>query len=442
MSRPEALYDPEHVLRLLANSTPDEQATLLASLTEEQRDELVDRWWAWAHDGQFWPRHDWRIWLICAGRGFGKTRAGAEWISTLARARPQGRFALVGATIGDVRRVMIEGASGLLAVARPDEKVAWVPSNNEVVFASGARAFAYSAETPDMLRGPEHDAAWCDELAKWRRGADAWDNLLLTLRIGKAPRALVTTTPRPTALMRRVIADAAADDAYMQGRTRDNPHLPPSFVAAMLTQFGAMRIGRQELDGEVVDEAEGALWTRALLEACRVAVVPDVVRVVVGVDPPAGTEGDACGIVAVAQGADGHGYVLEDASVAGAAPETWARAVADCAARWGADRVVAEANQGGAMVEAVLRAADTGLPVTPVHASRGKVARAEPVSVRYRAGRVHHVGAFAALEDELCGLLSGGRYVGPGRSPDRADALVWAMAEVMAMRAAPGVAVL
>jgi len=402
------------------------------------RRELVDRWIEWAHEGQTEPEGSWRIWLIRAGRGFGKTRAGAEWITEFARDHGDARIALVGGTAEDVRRVMIEGASGLLAVARDDEVPRWRATVGEVIFHSGARAFVYSAEAPEALRGPEHHVAWCDELAKWRgaSGEAAWDNLMLGLRLGELPRVIVTTTPRPVKLMRRVMALPGVEET--RGRTRDNPHLPASFVEAMLEHYAAgSRIARQELDGELIDQVEGALWTRALLEARRVRRKPAMRRVVVGVDPPAGVDGDACGIVAVGLGVDGHAYVLEDASVAGVSPERWARAVARCAARRKADRVVAEANQGGAMVRSVLSAADQRLPVRLVHARQGKAARAEPVAALYEGARAWHVGGFAALEDEMCGLQAGGGYQGPGRSPDRADALVWAMTELMLRRYLP-----
>lgn len=428
----------------LAGCTPDEQRRVLRRLTMPEKRELTERWYnGHAHRNQRWPQHDWRVWLILAGRGFGKTRAGAEWLSEMARRMPDGRFALVGGTADDVRRVMIEGAAGLLAVARDDERVLWRRQAGEVEFASGARAFVYSAEAPEGLRGPEHHLAWCDELAKWRHGIarDAWDNLQMGLRLGDRPQVLVTTTPRPGALLRAIEREAAATDSVMRGRTRDNIHLPQSFVAAMLGEYGGTRLGRQELDGELIDDVEGALWSRARLEACRVKRRrARVTRVVVGVDPPAGTDGDACGIVAVALGADGIGYVVEDASVSGASPEGWAAAVAACVARHRADRVVAEKNQGGDMVRSVLLAADARLPIRLVHASRGKVARAEPVATLYERGRMRHVGAFPALEDELCGLVSGGGYEGPGRSPDRADALVWAATDLMlGRRAAAGV---
>ena len=243
------------------------------------------------------------------------------------------------------------------------------------------------------------------------------------------PQLVVTTTPRPTRLMRRIMALPSMVET--RGSTRDNPHLPESFVDAMREEYGRTLLGRQELEGELIEDVAGALWTRDVLEKCRGADLPDTVRTVVGVDPPAGVGGDACGIVAVALGRDGVGYVIEDASVAGATPEGWAHAVARCAARVNADRVVAEKNQGGAMVASVLKAADAGLPLALVHASRGKVVRAEPVALLYAAGKMRHVGCFPALEDELCGLVAGGGYEGPGRSPDRADALVWAVHELM-----------
>nr|WP_326525717.1 terminase family protein [Sphingomonas sp.] len=397
------------------------------------RRELAVRWRRWAHDGQYEPEGDWRVWLIRAGRGFGKTRAGAEWVHMVARAHPGARIALVSGTADDVRRVMVEGASGLLAVARDDEALKWSASTGELRFPEGVVATVYSAAAPEGLRGPEHHFAWCDELGKWGAGGGggeaAWDNLMMGMRLGERPRVLVTTTPRSHGLMRRVIALPGL--AETSGRTRDNPHLPTSFVEAVTADYAGTRLGRQELDGELIEEVAGALWTRAGIEACRVKRRPALVRVVVAVDPPASAGGDACGIVAVGLGADGLGYVIADASVAGLSPEGWARAVARCFARVKADRVVAEKNQGGDMVMSVLKAANAGLPVTLVHASRGKAVRAEPVAALYEAGRVRHVGAFPALEDEMCGIVAGGGYEGPGRSPDRADALVWGLTELM-----------
>ena len=407
----------------------NERKSLFRALTRGQQRNYEDRWSIWAHGGQMAPPGDWRVWLIRAGRGFGKTRAGAEWISEIARTTPDARIALVGATVEDVRRVMIEGEAGLLKVARVDEAVDYRSGAGELVFASGARAAIFSAAAPEKLRGPEHCAAWCDELAKWRYGDAAWDNLMLGLRIGDTPRAVVTTTPRPIPLLQRIMT--MRDMVETRGSSHDNPHLPASFLAAIEAQYGGTRLGRQEIAGELLTDVVGALWSRSMLEACRVAAAPKLVRTVVAVDPPASVDGDACGIIAVGLGADGRGYVLEDASVRGLSPEGWARAVARCATRHQADRVIAEKNQGGNMVASVLRAADAGLPLALVHASQGKVKRAEPVATLYEAGKVSHVGAFPDLEDELCGFVIGGGYDGPGRSPDRADALVWALEELV-----------
>lgn len=394
---------------------------------------LPHQWWFWERPGQRPPPTPWRVWLVMAGRGFGKTRMGAEWVRAQAETTPRMKIALVGATMSEVRRVMVEGDSGLLAIAPPHLRPRWEPSLGKLRWPSGAEAFVYAASEPEALRGPAHHIAWADEIAKWPQGEAAWDNLQLTMRAGRWPRLVATTTPRPVPLVRRLVA--AAGVAVTQGRSADNrAHLADGFLAAMAETYAGTRLGRQELDGALIDEIAGALWTRAMLEACRVRDVPPTVRVVVGVDPPAGSArgaGDACGIVAATLGRDGKGYVLEDASVAATSPEAWARAVATCAARHAADRVIAEANNGGQMVASVLRAAEAGLPVSLVHASVGKSARAEPVATLYERGAVRHLGAFPALEDELCGLVAGGGYQGPGRSPDRADALVWALTELM-----------
>ena len=404
---------------------------VLRGLNAEQRRELERRWYGFENDGQREPPGDWRIWLIRAGRGFGKTRAGSEWVSQIARDMPQARIALVAATQADGLRVMIEGPSGLIAVARAHEDIRWVASRRELLFDSGAIATLYSAEAGEELRGPEHHAAWCDELAKWRRGEAAWDNLMLGMRLGERPRIVVTTTPRVNAAMRRVLA--APGKVETLGKTRENPWLPDNFVVAMLGSYGGTRLGRQELDGEMLEDVEGALWTRELIERCRVAAdaAAKPVRVVIGVDPPATSRGDACGIVVAALLRDRRLAVVEDASVEKAPPGVWAGAVAAAAARWGADRVVAESNMGGEMVTAVLAQADVALPVRAVHASVGKARRAEPVALAYERGQVVHAGVFAELEDQLCGLQTGGGYAGPGRSPDRADACVWALAALL-----------
>ena len=430
--------------------------------------------WRWqAFRGQFEPAGDWRIWLLMAGRGFGKTRAGAEWVLARARECPGASIALVGGNLGEIERVMVKGPSGILAVAGFDERPAWRPKDRTLVFPSGAQAFAFSAERPESLRGPEHHFAWCDELAKWSRADATWDNLMLGLRAGERPRALVTTTPRPVPLLRRIRAMEGFEEST--GRTSDNVALAAAAVAALLETYGGTRLGRQELDGELIEDVEGALWTRELIERSRVgdshfqrggastfaaagesdcplggargdshflrggastlsaAGESDCPfrRVVVAVDPPASAEGDACGIVACGLGKDGIGYVLGDHTVRGLSPEGWAKAVAAAAERHGADKVVVEANQGGEMVESVLRGADVALPVKSVHARYGKSKRAEPVATWFERGKAKFVGAFPELEDELAGLTIGGGYEGPGRSPDRADAMVWAMTELL-----------
>jgi len=419
-------------LEALAMQPRDKRNIAIGEIGAER---LRTDWSLWAQPGQVAPPGDWRTWLLLAGRGFGKTRAGAEWVRGIAEADGAARIALVGATISEVRAIMVEGASGLLSIAPRKQRPRFEPSRNRLVWKNGAQAILYSGESPEALRGPEHSHAWCDELAKWSYVQTTWDNLQLGLRLGERPRALVTTTPRPIALLRALLADA--DVAVTRGATGDNPFLPSTFTEAMALAYGGTRLGRQELEGMLLDDLQGALWSRDLLERSRVRMLPEVRRVVVAVDPPAGVGGDACGIIAVALGPDGLGYVIEDASLHGAAPERWARAVAECVARHAADRVIAEANQGGAMVESVLRAAGLALPVKLIHATRGKVARAEPIAALYTAGRVRHVGAFPALEDELCGLTSGGGYHGPTRSPDRADALAYALTELMLGSHAP-----
>jgi len=427
-----ALCEGETILDRLLALAPEDRGRVLREIPRKYAQELDERWYQWAHAGQREPPGDWPVWLIRAGRGFGKTRAGSEWISEMARRMPGARIALVAANENDGMRVMIEGPSGLLAVARADEAPQWRYRLRELHFDSGAVATLYSAGAPENLRGPEHNLAWCDELAKWKKGGEAaWDNLMLGMRLGEKPRVLVTTTPRPVPMMMKVAAVPGCITSL--GRTAENPHLPPNFVTHMIAQYGGTRLGRQELDGEMLEDVEGALWTRGLVERCRVGAddIGKPVRVIIGVDPPATSTGDACGIVVAVLLRDHRLAVVEDASVENPPPGVWAQAVASAAARWGADRIVAESNMGGDMVENTLRQADCTLPVVPVRASVGKARRAEPVAIAYERGRVVHAGAFAALEDQLCGLQVGGGYAGPGRSPDRADACVWALAALL-----------
>jgi phage terminase large subunit-like protein len=418
-------------LHALALEPVEVQRAVLKRLTRPQKRELVGRWRLWAHEGQMPPDRPWRIWMIMAGRGFGKTRAGAEWVSAMARDNPGIQIALVGRTNDEVKKVMIEGPSGIFAVARPWERFQWASTAGVLRFPSGAVGFVYSSENPEKLRGPQHDAAWCDEVGKWARPDSTWDNLMLGLRLGEQQRVVVTTTPRAIALIRRVLDDCEA--VITRGGTADNPHLSAQFIRSVQRSYGGTRLGRQELEGELIDDVEGALWTRLLVQQGRSPAPAGVRRVVIGVDPPVGTgeSADACGIVAVALGDDGIGYVIGDRTVQGRSPEQWASAVARAADEFGADRIVAEANNGGAMVESVLRAARHSLPIRLVHASRGKAARAEPVAALFESGQAKFAGCFPALEDELCALGGAGRYEGPGRSPDRADAMVWALTELL-----------
>ena len=407
--------------------------------------------WSWqAHGGQNEPAGDWRVWLLMAGRGFGKTLAGAQWVTACARAHPGARIALVGANVDEVVKVMIEGPSGLLAVARHDEPPVWQPTHLTLRFHSGAVAFVYSAAAGEKLRGPEHDFAWADELAKWERADACWDNLMMGLRRGARPRCLVTTTPRAVAVMRRIAGLSGL--GLTGGRTADNPHAEAGFVVWVSETYGGTRLGRQELDGVLFEDVEGALFPREILERARAPLdhldrlgtgfardERTLRRVVVGVDPPVSADGNGCGIVVCGMGADGVAYVLADCSVSGLRPEGWARAVARAAQAWGADRVVAEKNQGGDMVASVLGAADAAMPLTLVSASRGKAARAEPVAARFETGKAKLAGRFPELEDELAGLKAGGDYDGPSGSPDRADAMVWAMSALAKAPAEPRV---
>ncbi|HEX8586289.1 MAG TPA: terminase family protein [Allosphingosinicella sp.] len=409
---------------------------LFESMNWEEMLEFDACFEAWAHEGQVEPGGlGWRNWFVNAGRGYGKTRAGAEWINRLATQKgPPVRIALVAANEAEARAVMVEGESGILSCAKPGRRPRWEPSLGRLTWPNGSVATIYSGENPDGLRGGNNHFAWADEFAKYAHPQETWDNLQMSLRLGARPRALVTTTPRPIPALKRILADPRT--VVTGGRTGDNPQHSEQFIATMMATYGGTRLGRQELDGELIEDVAGSLWPRDLIERCRSrgAEAEGMRRIVVGVDPPISVGGDACGIVVCGVDAGGVGHVLEDASVSGLRPEGWARAVIAAAERWQADKVVAEGNQGGAMVESVLRAADARVPVRMVWAKRGKTVRAEPVAYLFEKGEAKFAGAFAALEDELAGLTIGGGYEGPGRSPDRADACVWAMTELMLRR--------
>ncbi len=497
------------VLLDLIRLPPLQRRAAILGIPTPARRAIEEEWWWQAHGGQQQPPGNWRVWAIVAGRGFGKTRAGAEWVWARAREDREARIALVAATMDEVALVMIEGESGILNVARSGERPRWIATRGLLLFPSGAEAHAFSAERPEKLRGPQHHYAWCDELAKWppstgsgQGKADAtWNNLMLGLRLGTRPRTIVTTTPRPVPFLKRILALPRCEET--RGATRENPHLPTDYREAVESMFAGTRLGRQELEGLLLEEFEGSLWSRDLLEKARIpsavsgeggarsrsewegeglcsskdSFVPSEVegrtpeagagrpstsrsalrsgrtnvftpresttfaRVVIGLDPPASTGGDSCGIVVCGKDADGTAHVLADLTAAGLSPEAWSRRVAEAAAQFGASLIVAEKNQGGDMIASVLRAVDANLPVRLVPATRSKAARAEPIALRFETGKAKLAGHFPDLEDQLCALTWSG-YQGAG-SPDRADAMVWAMTELFEKeRAVPRIRVL
>ena len=371
--------------------------------------------------------------MVLGGRGAGKTRAGTEWV----RARVEGgtplgkgvcrRIALVGETIDQAREVMVEGPSGLRACSPPDRRPVYEVTRKRLVWENGAEARLFSAHDPEGLRGPQFDGAWSDELAKWPKGRAAWDMLQFALRLGDRPRQLVTTTPRRNPLLKEILA--APDTVMTSAPTSANAaNLASEFLDAVNRRYAGSALGRQELEGELLDDVEGALWNRGLIDGGRVAVAPEMSRIVVAVDPPAtsGPDADACGIVVAGLGGDGVVYVLADLTLQGAAPSAWAARAVKALEEFQADRIVAEVNQGGELVETLIRQVDPRTPYKAVRATRGKVTRAEPVAALYEQGRVRHAGSFPLLEDQMCAWTG---ETGQG-SPDRMDALVWAVTEL------------
>ncbi len=395
----------------------------------------------WAHEHQLPPDKDWNSWVILGGRGAGKTRAGAEWVRSQvegARSRDPGkctRIALIGETVDQVREVMIFGESGILACSPPDRRPTWHATRKMLEWPNGATAHVISAHNPEMLRGPQFDCAWLDELAKWRDPRATWDMLQFALRLGDHPQSLITTTPRNVAMLKEILG--ASDTVVTHAPTTANrANLAPSFLRKVLSDYSGSRLGRQELDGELLSSYEGALWTLAGFDTTRVEMPPEFDRVVVAVDPPAtsGASADACGIIVAGVTRDGdpanwRAYILADMTVHSATPNQWAHVAAKAYEDFEADCVVAEVNMGGEMVEAVVRQQNPLIPYRAVRATRGKVARAEPVSALYEQQRVHHVGGFKKLEDQMSQVTQTG-FQGKG-SPDRVDALVWALTDLM-----------
>jgi phage terminase large subunit-like protein len=378
----------------------------------------------------------WTTWLMLGGRGAGKTRSGAEWVRALVHGtrpyadRAYGRVALIGETVHAAREVMVEGESGLLRVCPRAERPTWIATRKRLEWPNGAVGEVFSADEPESLRGPQFEAAWCDELAKWRYAEATFDTLQFGLRLGAQPRQLITTTPRPLPLIKRLLVDPRTR-VTRAPTSANKDHLSPAFLDAVVGRYAGTRMGRQELDGELMEDRPDALWSRALIEACRVTEPPPLSKIVVAIDPPGTSRkgADACGIVAVGRSESGWFYVLEDASAAGLSPSAWASKAVALYRRLNANNIVAEVNMGGEMVRAVLREVDHTVPLKEVHATRGKYLRAEPVAALYEQGKVKHVGCFPDLEDEMCDF--GVEGLSSGRSPDRLDAMVWGITSLM-----------
>ena len=409
---------------------------MFSSIAQTLAATLADGGWRGrARPSQLPPPGDWNGWVIMAGRGWGKNFTGAGWVNELVESRTAGRIGLVAATAADARDVMVEGESGLLRMAPPWNCPVYEPSKRRLTWPSGAIATTFSSEEADRLRGPEHDAAWADELAAWNEPQSTWDMLQFGMRLGKRPRWLVTTTPRPIKLLKDLLARQGSDVVVTRGNTFENEaNLAPTFLAAVRSRYEGTRLGRQELNAELLSDMPGALWQLDWIDRNRITKVPeDLRRIVVAIDPAvSNNEGsDETGIVVAGISADKHVYVLEDLS-GRYAPHEWAAKAIEAYRRHKADRIIAEINNGGAMVEATIRTVNSRVSFKSVHASRGKVVRAEPIAALYEQSKVHHVGNYPTLEDQQCAFTSDFDRNRAGYSPDRVDALVWALTELSA----------
>lgn len=387
---------------LTSSLNADERALLLMG---HEPDELLHAWWFWARPDQLPPPGTWRVWLVMAGRGFGKTRTGAEWVRQRIRRYPYTN--IIGATADDARDIMIEGESGILAICPDHERPVYLPSKRRLEWPNGARTLIFTADEPERLRGKQHDGIWADEVAAWRYGVESWDQAMFGLRLGDDPRAVATTTPKPVKVIRDLL-DQATDGTVVvtRGSSYANvDNLAPAFFDQIVRRYEGTRLGRQELEGHLLEDVEGAFWNRAMLDRTRVKTAPDLKRIVVAVDPATthGEDADFTGIAVAGVGFDEHVYVLHAEQVR-LGPDGWARRVTSLYDEYAADAVVAERNQGGEMVEHTIRTvrASATLRIKTVHASRGKAVRAEPVVALYEQGRAHHVGTFADLEDQMC----------------------------------------
>ncbi len=416
---------------MLASQPEAVRQAVLADLSPAELTALEYDWKFWGRPNQQPPPGEWRTWLLLAGRGFGKTRTGAEW--TRSAKDRFARLALIAPTAADVRDVIVEGESGLLATAPPWDRPVYEPSKRRVTWQNGAQAACYSADEPERLRGPQHHAGWCDEVASWRY-PETWDMFMFGLRLGSDPRVVVTTTPKPVKLIRELLKSPTTE--VTRGSTYDNrANLAAPFFEQIVSKYEGTRLGRQELNAELLDDIEGAMWTRGMLDACRVtqSQVPALRRIVIAVDP-SGCSGlddfrsDEIGLIAAGEDGKGTAIVLEDRS-GRYSPDGWGAEAVKMMDFWQADRIIGERNFGGAMVESTIRATRPNAPVKLVTASRGKTQRAEPVAALYEQSRVKHMGAFPEMEDQLCAFSAAG-YQGP-KSPDRADAMVWAVTELL-----------
>lgn len=414
-------------------------STLINVLPKESLGHLLHDWQIWARDDQLPPvvkNKTWSNWLILGGRGAGKTRAGAEWVRAQAlgkppiTTKPARRIALIGETLGDVRRVMVEGVSGILSIHPDNERPLYEPSKRKLTWPNGSIAELFSAEDPESLRGPQFMAAWCDELCKWPNPNKTWDMLQFAMRLGDYPQQVITTTPRPIELLRKIMKDK--NTVIQRCKTDDNAaNLSKHFLQTVNEKYAGTRLGRQELDGEIIEDRPDALWKRDQLEHFRVSHPTELRRIVIAIDPPvtSGENADLCGIIAAGLGENGRAFILKDQSCSRATPLQWARKAIDLYDQLEADRLIAEVNQGGDLVETVLRQIEPNIPITKVRAQRGKWLRAEPVSALYEQGKVSHVGSMPELEDQMCDFAPGG--LSNGNSPDRVDALVWALTDLL-----------
>jgi phage terminase large subunit-like protein len=435
---PETLLLPAFKPGLLSSCSKEKLSQFLESYDAEQRLYIKETWYHWARRKQLPPEEPWRTWLLLGGRGSGKTRAAAEWVRKMMDAQDCSRMALIGPTFADVRDVMIEGESGLLATASRDNRPTFEISRRRITWPNGGMALVFSAEDPDSMRGPQFDGAWGDEIAAWSKPDAVMDTLRPALRLGDDPRLVLSTTPRPVPILKSLMADPTCK--VVHASTRENmQHLSPGFVEELEARWAGTIWARQELDGEMIEDPRGALWSRVdVLDARGRAFDFELDRIVVAIDPPVsvGPKADTCGIIVAGAGGEGHNrkaVILADVSIQGATPAEWSQVAARAYEQFRANLIVAEANQGGEMVRSTLALAAPQAPIRLVHASTGKRARAEPIALLYAQGRVAHNAHFRDLEDEMCRFGA----LGFRGSPDRVDALVWALTDLILDRTLP-----